>query len=75
MIDSDWQVVEMYSSGGDLHLELPTGEKEAPKNLWVSEVEVYPLITQISFMKGSNHGRFIDIVRMADILSGLLIIS
>ena len=28
----------MYSSGGDLHLELPTGEKEAHKNLWVSVV-------------------------------------
>ena len=25
----------MYSSAGDLHLELPTGEKEAPSNLWV----------------------------------------
>ena len=30
------QVLEMFSSEGDLHLELPTGEKEAPKSLWVS---------------------------------------
>ena len=26
----------MYTSAGDLHLELPTGEKEAPSNFWVS---------------------------------------
>ena len=30
------QVVEMFSSEGDLHLELPTGESEAPRNLWVN---------------------------------------
>ena len=33
----------MYSSGGDLHLELPTGEKEAPRNFWVSYMECYSI--------------------------------
>lgn len=32
----NFQVLEMFSSEGDLHLELPTGEKEAPRSLWVS---------------------------------------
>ncbi|ETE59709.1 Transmembrane protein, partial [Ophiophagus hannah] len=29
-----YQVVEMYSSGGDLHLELPTGQQGGTKKLW-----------------------------------------
>lgn len=29
------QVVEMYSSGGDLHLELPTGQQGGTHHLWV----------------------------------------
>jgi len=29
------QVVEMYSSGGDLHLELPTGQQGGAGKLWV----------------------------------------
>jgi len=30
------QVEEIYTTGGDLHLELPTGEREASRELWVS---------------------------------------
>lgn len=30
------KVVEMYSSGGDLHLELPTGQQGGTGKLWVS---------------------------------------
>jgi len=30
------KVEEIYTSGGDLHLELPTGEREASRELWVS---------------------------------------
>ena len=29
------KVTEMYSSGGDLHLELLSGQPQGSKNLWV----------------------------------------
>ena len=35
------QVEEIYTSGGDLHLELPTGEREASRELWVSSMIRY----------------------------------
>ena len=31
------QITEMYSSGGDLHLELLSGQLQGSKSLWVSE--------------------------------------
>lgn len=34
--------MEVYSSGGDFHLELPTGELEGPKDMW----EIQPLQTK-----------------------------
>lgn len=34
------QVVEMYSSGGDLHLELPTGQQGGTGKLWVSSTSL-----------------------------------
>nr|XP_006822281.1 PREDICTED: transmembrane protein 131-like [Saccoglossus kowalevskii] len=46
------QVTEMYSSGGDLHLELPTGEREASQTLW----EIPPFQTK-SVMRASFVGR------------------
>ncbi|NWQ69965.1 TM131 protein, partial [Neopipo cinnamomea] len=42
------QVVEMYSSGGDLHLELPTGQQGGTRKLWVSShVLQHPLYFEI----------------------------
>ncbi|XP_038063228.1 transmembrane protein 131-like [Patiria miniata] len=49
---SGLMVTEMYSSGGELHLELPTGSPDAPQNLW----EIPPYTTR-SVMRASFTGR------------------
>uniref|UniRef100_A0A3P8X7K9 Transmembrane protein 131 n=1 Tax=Esox lucius TaxID=8010 RepID=A0A3P8X7K9_ESOLU len=57
------QVVEMYSSGGDLHLELPTGQQGGAHNLW----EIPPFETKgvmrasFSSRDADNHTAFIRI--------------
>ncbi|KAK2170432.1 hypothetical protein LSH36_3g30072 [Paralvinella palmiformis] len=52
---STLQVQEIFTTGGDLHLELPTGEKEAPRELW----EIPPFETK-PIMKASFLGRIED---------------
>ncbi|KAJ3584518.1 hypothetical protein NHX12_015013 [Muraenolepis orangiensis] len=57
------QVVEMYSSGGDLHLELPTGQQGGTLHLW----EIPPFETKgvmrasFSSREADNHTAFIRI--------------
>ncbi|KAM4601998.1 transmembrane protein 131-like isoform 2-T2 [Polymixia lowei] len=57
------QVVEMYSSGGDLHLELPTGLQGGTRQLW----EIPPFETKgvmrasFSSREADNHTAFIRI--------------
>ncbi|XP_036309802.1 transmembrane protein 131 isoform X5 [Pipistrellus kuhlii] len=57
------RVVEMYSSGGDLHLELPTGQQGGTKKLW----EIPPYETKgvmrasFSSREADNHTAFIRI--------------
>ncbi|XP_071949675.1 transmembrane protein 131-like [Antedon mediterranea] len=57
------QVTEIYSSGGDLHLELPTGSQETSDNLW--EIPPYQTrsVMRASFVgrTESNHTAFIRI--------------
>uniref|UniRef100_A0A4W2EMJ4 Transmembrane protein 131 n=1 Tax=Bos indicus x Bos taurus TaxID=30522 RepID=A0A4W2EMJ4_BOBOX len=58
-----YQVVEMYSSGGDLHLELPTGQQGGTRKLW----EIPPYETKgvmrasFSSREADNHTAFIRI--------------
>ncbi|XP_013418594.1 transmembrane protein 131-like isoform X2 [Lingula anatina] len=70
------QVVEMYASGGDLHLELPTGEKEAPKNLWeIPPYETKPVM-RASFVgrNENNHTAFIRIKTSKDEKKQMLVL-
>ncbi|KAG1714731.1 Transmembrane protein 131 [Nymphon striatum] len=57
------QVTEMYSSGGDLHLELINGESEAPVDLWAIQPYETKPVMRASFIarKESNHTSYIRI--------------
>ena len=71
------QVLEMYSSGGDLHLELPGGETEGPQTLW----QIPPYQTK-SVMKANfvarmenNHTAYIRLVLLITVTGACLSIA
>ncbi|XP_057696827.1 transmembrane protein 131 isoform X2 [Corythoichthys intestinalis] len=56
------QVVEMYSSGGDLHLELPTGQQGGSGKLWIPPFETKGVMrASFSSRDVDNHTAFIRI--------------
>ena len=44
LVDLFQQITEMYSSGGDLHLELLSGQSQGSKSLWVNTDEMCIII-------------------------------
>ena len=55
------QVLEMYSSGGDLHLELPEGGLEADDSLWqIPPYHTKPVMRATFLARAeSNHTAYI----------------
>lgn len=52
----------MYSSGGDLHLELPTGQQGGTRKLWVSSHVLQPslyLFRRFYFDRSLGFGVFL----------------
>ncbi|XP_059172508.1 transmembrane protein 131-like isoform X2 [Physella acuta] len=57
------QVLEMFASEGDLHLELPSGEREASQELWELKPFETKAVMKANFIGRveSNHSAFIRI--------------
>ncbi|GAB1597873.1 transmembrane protein 131-like isoform X1 [Argonauta hians] len=73
---STLQVVGMFSSAGDLHLELPTGDREAITSLWeIPPYETKPVM-RANFIGRveTNHTAFIRIKTNHEHIQGVLIL-
>ncbi|XP_029658546.1 transmembrane protein 131 isoform X2 [Octopus sinensis] len=73
---STLQVVGMFSSAGDLHLELPTGDREAITSLWeIPPYETKPVM-RANFIGRveTNHTAFIRIKTNHEHIRGVLIL-
>ena len=57
------QIVEVYSSGGDLHLELPSGESEGPQGLWHVPAFATKTVMKANFVARTenNHTAYVRI--------------